>query len=83
MQATDPEIQSAAQRAVHRGLPAVPDVLKAMRSEILPQRKAAALAIRELAGKEFGYDPVKTAGDSGEAIKAAELWWLRNPARKE
>ena len=83
VQATDPEIQSAAQRAVHRGLPAVLDVLKAMRSEILPQRKAAALAIRELAGKEFGYDPANTAGDSGEAIKAAELWWLRNPARKE
>ena len=83
VQATDAAIQSAAERAVHRGPPAVPDVLKSMRSHILPRRKAAALAIRGLAGKDFGYVAAKTATDSAHAIKAAEPWWPRNPARKE
>ncbi|MHC4814970.1 MAG: prenyltransferase/squalene oxidase repeat-containing protein [Planctomycetota bacterium] len=82
VQATDPEIQKTAERAVKRGLAAVPDVLKAMRSDVLPRRKAAALAIHGISGKDFGYDPVKAAEDSAPAIKAAEVWWLRNPNRK-
>ena len=80
--ATEAGIQSAAQRAIKRGLAAVPDVLKAMRSDILPRRRAAGLAILGISGKDFGYDPMKAVADSADSIKAAELWWLRNPARK-
>ncbi len=82
VQATEAGIQSAAQRAIKRGLAAVPDVLKAMRSDILPRRRAAGLAILGISGKDFGYDPMKAVADSADSIKAAELWWLRNPARK-
>ena len=53
--------------------------MKSMRSGILPRRRAAAIAIAKLAGKDFGYDPAKTPEEAGDAIKAAELWWLRQP----
>jgi len=82
VQATDDAIQDAARRAIKRGVAAVPDILKAMRSDVLPRRKAAGLAIHGISGKNFGYDPVKPVADSTDTIKAAELWWLRSPARK-
>lgn len=82
VQATEEDIESAAARAIQRGMAAVPDVLKCLRSDVLPQRQAAARVLAKLAGKDFGFDPRKAVAESADAIKAAELWWLKHPARK-
>lgn len=51
-------------------------------SDALTRQKAAALAIQGINNKDFGYDPTEAIADSADSIKAAELWWLRNPAFK-
>lgn len=75
-QSTDPEIEAAARHAVRLGDKSMPGVLKGLRSELSPRRRAAALALRELAGEDFGYDPKLEPAKTGAAIKAAEKWWL-------
>jgi len=52
--------------------------LRALRSEIANQRRAAAIALGSIAGQSFGYDPALDAEANREVIKKAELWYLRN-----
>ena len=61
-----------------RGKAAMPEVLAALRSEVGPQRRAAAAALATIAGESFGYDPAKDAEQNRDAVRAAELWYLRN-----
>lgn len=77
--ASKPEdVDACAKGLVARGKAAMPEILHALRSEIGPQRKAAAMALRALAGQDFGYDPAQDPQHSRDAIHAAELWYLRN-----
>ena len=71
------EIASAAKHLVRRGPEVLPEVIKAMRSPVNAKRRAAAAALRALTEKNFGYDPDLDPAETGDAIKAAELWWLR------
>ncbi len=76
--ATAQDLEDCVAELVRRGKAAVPDVLLAMRSELAPQREAAAKALAELAGEDFGYDPKLDAEQNGAALRKAELWHLRN-----
>jgi hypothetical protein len=55
----------------------MPDVVKGLRSEIQPQRQAAAKALQQLAGDAFGYEAARDAEANRDAIRRAELWFLR------
>jgi len=71
------DIEACAVGLIARGKEAVEDVLKALRSEVGPQRAAAAKALRALAGEGFGYDPALSPEQNREACRRAELWHLR------
>jgi len=74
----DADVDTCAAELVRRGKAALPEVLHALRSEILPRRRAAAKALLGIAGESFGYDPARDPEQNREAIKKAELWHLRN-----
>jgi hypothetical protein len=75
-QATDTEIDLAADAEVRRGLHAVPDLLRAMRSEHRSRRTAAAKALLRLSGRSFDYHPARTVEQNGDGLRQAERWWL-------
>ena len=72
------DVDDCAAELVRRGKAALPDVLQALRSEIEPQRRAAAKALSAIAGEAFGYDAARDAEQNRDAIKKAELWHLRH-----
>lgn len=72
------DVDACAAELARRGKDALPDVLAALRSDVEPQRRAAAVALRALAGDTFGYDPAKDAAGNRDAVRAAELWFLKN-----
>jgi len=75
-QASDAEIRSAVALARKRGLRAVPELLTAMHGNVTSRRRAAALALVEISGKDFGYDPYAGPDDNEVAMLAAERWWM-------
>lgn len=72
------DVAACAAELERRGKEALPDVLRALRSDIENQRRAAATALLAIAGQDFGYDPARDAEGNREVIKKAELWYLRN-----
>lgn len=72
------DIALCAAQLVARGKAALPEVLQALRSDVGPQRRAAGAALARLAGQDFAYDAGKDADGNRAAIRAAELWYLRN-----
>jgi hypothetical protein len=74
------DVEACASELVRRGKAAMPELVKGMRSELEPQRRAAAKALQQIAGEAFGYDPAAPAdGDANrEAVRRAELWFLKN-----
>jgi hypothetical protein len=71
------DIDACAEGLIARGKDAVEEVLKALRSEIGPQRAAAAKALHRLAGETFGFDPALGPEQNSAACRRAELWHLR------
>lgn len=74
----DKDVKACAEQLAARGRAALPEVLKALRSEIEPQRRAAGDALTKISGETFGFDPAKSVDDNRDALRAAELWYLRN-----
>ena len=74
-------IRAAADSDRNRGLAGMPGLLKCLRSSVLVQRKAATLAIFAITGQDFGLHPYRVPEENAEAIKRAELWWLRNSGK--
>lgn len=72
------DVAACAEQLAARGKAALPEVLQALRSEVGPQRRAAGLALVRLAGQDFGFDATKDADGNRAALRAAELWYLRN-----
>ena len=64
-----------------RGVSVMADLLTCLRSPILTRRKAATLAIFAITGQDFGLHPYRDPEGNSEAIKRAELWWLRKSGR--
>ena len=77
-QSTDEEVRQCAMGLEQRGKAALPDVLKALRDDLAPRRRAAAAALRAIAGKDFGIDPERDPEHNCDALRAAELWYLQN-----
>lgn len=72
------DVRACAIGLASRGKEAMPEVLHALRSEIEPQRRAAAQALQQIAGEAFGYDAGRSAAANRPAVRAAELWYLRH-----
>ncbi|MBL8750678.1 MAG: hypothetical protein JNK78_16080 [Planctomycetes bacterium] len=72
------DVDECTDELVRRGKEAVPDVLKALRSDVAPRRRAAAAALAKIAGDGFGIDPALEPDANAEALRRAELWHLRN-----
>lgn len=74
--ADERRIDSAVAHEVARGLAAVPDLLRALRSPLPARRRAAARALARIAGRDFGYEPDAPVVSRAAAAKRAERWWL-------
>jgi hypothetical protein len=72
------EIAACSAELVRRGKEALPEVLRALRSDVEPRRRAAATALAQIAGDAFGYDAAHDAEHNRDAVRKAELWYLRN-----
>jgi hypothetical protein len=77
-QAALADVQACADGLVARGKGAMLEVLTALRSDVAPRRRAAALALRTIAGQDFGYDPDATEAANQLPLREAEKWWLRH-----
>ncbi len=69
-------IRRAAHADARRGKPALPDLLRALRSEHATRRQAAARAVILITGEDFGYHPLRSPEANADALRAAEKWWL-------
>ncbi len=72
------DVDACAAGLVQRGKAALPEVFHALRSELEPQRRAAAQALLGIVGDQFGYDPARDADANRDALRKAELWYLKN-----
>jgi hypothetical protein len=72
------DIEACTAELVRRGKSAMPDLLKALRCEVEPRRRAAVGALVAIAGEGFGYDPAQDEEKNRDALRKAELWYLRN-----
>lgn len=74
----DPDVAACAEQLQRRGKEAMQDVLHALRSDVVTQRRAAAKALQGITLQDFGYDPAADEEANRAAIKKAELWYLKN-----
>lgn len=74
------DVDACAALLVQRGKAALAEVVKAMRSEVVTQRRAAAKALIGLAGSSFDFDPEQDRDSDAAraAVRRAELWVLQN-----
>lgn len=77
-QATPDELEEAVDAEVRRGKRVVPDLIKCLHSPIEARRKAALRAMIRITGQDFRYNPHLPPARNAEALKRAELWWLKN-----
>lgn len=77
-QAGDADVAACAEGLVKRGKSAMPDILRALSGEVAPRRRAAAVALKAIAGDDFGFDYRQDAAHNRGAIAKAELWHLKN-----
>ncbi len=80
-QADEKVLMAAVAYDTARGKAAVPALLENLRSPHVVRRKAAALALARISGKDFGYVPYLAPEQQTEAIRAAESWWLTEGRR--
>ncbi len=73
----DDEIARVAESIAARGTRGIRTVLRGLRSEVAPRRRAAVAALVRLAGTDFGIHPELPPTESARAIVAAERWGLR------
>lgn len=71
------DVAECARQLVARGIPALPEVLKAMRSDVAPQRQVAATALAAITGESFGFDPAGDREANRAAVRRAELYYLK------
>ena len=76
--ATAAAVDECTAELVRRGKEALFDVVRALRSEVVPQRRSAAAALQSISGQQFGFDPERDELANRDALRAIELWYLRN-----
>lgn len=72
------DVDACAAELVRRGMPAMHDVFRGLRSDVELQRRAAQKALQAIAGDGFGYDPGLDVDGNRDALRRAELWYLRH-----
>jgi hypothetical protein len=74
------DVDECTAELVRRGKAAMPELVKGMRSELEPQRRASVQALRQIAGETFGYDAAQgpDVEANREAVRRAELWFLKH-----
>lgn len=72
------DVEACAEGLVARGKAAMPDVVKAMCSDVLTQRRVASIALPAIAGSNFGFDADRDRAANRAAVRRAELWFLKN-----
>jgi len=77
-QATTDKIAEAVAAEVRRGRRVVPDLIKSLHSPIEVRRKAALHALIRITGQDFRYNPHLPPAKNADALKRAELWWLKH-----
>jgi len=81
--ATKEQVRAAVQAAVSRGVDALPQVLRALRSESGIRRAAGARALIRIAGGDFGYNPHRSPEQNRQAVQQAELWYFKSRRNKK
>lgn len=77
-QSPDADVTACTEGLKKRGKSAMPDILKALSGEVVARRRAAAGALKAIAGDDFGFDYRQDAAHNRTAIAKAELWHLKN-----
>ncbi|HEX5052926.1 MAG TPA: prenyltransferase/squalene oxidase repeat-containing protein [Planctomycetota bacterium] len=72
------DLEACRAELVRRGMEAMPELLWALRSDVVQKRRAAAAALAQIAGESFGYDPACEHAVNRRAVRSAELWYLKN-----
>ncbi len=72
------EVDECARQLANKGKAAMPEVVRAMRSDVAPQRQVAAKVLDAVVGGRFGFDPDADRDDNRRAVRKAELWYLKN-----
>ncbi|MGC6486983.1 MAG: prenyltransferase/squalene oxidase repeat-containing protein [Planctomycetota bacterium] len=72
------DVEECARQLVEKGKAAMPEVVRAMRSDVAPQRQVAAKVLDAVVGERFGFDPDADRDENRSAVKKAELWYLKN-----
>ena len=72
------DVEECARQLAKQGKAAMPEVVRAMRSEVGPQRQVAAKVLDAVAGERFGFDPDADRDGNRGAVRKAELWYLKN-----
>ncbi len=75
---SEADINKVVERELAKGIHVVPNMLKQMRSVVVARRKAAVKVVFRLSGSDFGFNPYGDEERNREALKAAELWWLKS-----
>jgi hypothetical protein len=78
LQATKDKVDEAVAAEVRRGLRVVPDLIKSLHSPVEVRRKAALHALIRITGEGFRYNPHLPPARNADALKRAELWWLKH-----
>jgi hypothetical protein len=71
-------VDACVEGLVKRGKECLPEVLQALRSEFATRRRACVRALAAIAGETFGLDPELDATANQEALRRAELWYLKH-----
>lgn len=72
------DVDECARQLVKRGKDAMSGVLRALRSDVEPQRRAAAQALQGIVGEVFGYDAKKDREANTKAVNKATHWYMKN-----
>lgn len=75
---TDADVKNCGEYLGKRGKAAMVEILTALRADVTPRRRAALLGLAAIAGQDFGIDASKDASANSEALRKAELWYLKN-----
>lgn len=74
----DHQVEACTAELVRRGKTALLEVVQALRTDVAPRRRAAAAALKAIAGDTFGFDPARDEAANSDALRRIELWYLRN-----
>lgn len=75
---SDADVKQCGEYLGKRGKGAMVEILTALRADVVSKRRAALLGLTAIAGQDFGIDASKDASANSEALRKAELWYLKN-----